>query len=335
MPESDWIKVEFQEFLNKFGKDIVIKSAPVILYSKKDKEHEAYSSLVAFFFIAGFLLIYIALSYFLASLFFNIILFIAIMVVLIISDVFLIINVVKSNVYIKPLECWVEIHKGNSENISNFYCFTYYPIFSGKCHPNEILNIILKLYQEQVIKTKIDITQIEIYLKLNQEENQITERLGFFFQYAEGRPFKDEIVNRNSWKYFPHEQSGIENYIAVGNWEHQYEWKNDLEFDFDKLHEYAPWVVQRWNEENLKPLTEEFKKNMNWNIRNIESMPKLKPWEENLENQSYTNPLANKDLDIINEAYGKIIGLDREVKKTKDIKDEISTFKIYFRDLAS
>ncbi|MFX0039185.1 MAG: hypothetical protein ACFFCY_06525 [Promethearchaeota archaeon] len=335
MSDSDWIKVEFQEFLNKFGKDIVIRSAPVILYSKKDKEHEAYSSLVAFFFIAGFLLIYIAISYFLASLFFNIILFIAIIIVLIISDVFLIINVIKSNVYIRPLECWVEIHKGKSENISNFYCFTYYPIFSGKCHPNEALNIILKLYQDQVIKSKIDITQIENYLKLNQDNNQIEERLGFFFQYAEGRPFKDENINRDSWKYFPYDQSGIENYLAVGNWDHQYEWKNDLEFDFDKLHEYAPWVIQRWDEFNLKPLTEEYKNKINWDLRYIDSKPKLKPWEGNLENQSYRNPLAYKNIEIINEAFTKIIGTNREVKKAKEIKDELGTFKIYFRDLTS
>ena len=335
MSDSEWIKVEFQEFINEYRKDIATENAPVILYSKRDKEHEAYSSLVAFFFIAGFLLKYIALSYFLASMFFNLILFIVIIIVLFISDVFLIINVIKSNVYIKPLECWVEIYQGRSESNSDLYCFTYYPIFSGKCHPNEVLNVILKLYQDQVIKSKIDITQIEVYLKLSQEDLQIKERLGFFFQYAEGRPFKDENVNRDSWKYFPYEQSGIENYLAVGNWDHQYEWRNDLEFDFDKLHEYAPWVIQRWNEVNLKPLTGEYKKKINWNLRYIESTPKLKPWEGNLENQSYINPMANKDIEIVNEAFAKIIGPDKEVKKTKAIKDELGIFKAYFRDLTS
>ncbi len=335
MSDSDWNKVEFQDFINKYGKDIVIRNAPVILYSKKDKEHEAYSSLVAFFFIAGFLLIYIAISYFLAAVFFNLILFIVIIIVLIISDVFLIINVVRSNVYIKPLECWVEIYQARSENNSNLYCFTYYPVFTGKCHPNEVLNILLKLYQEQVIKSKIDITQIEFYLKISQEDHQIKEKLGFFFQYAEGRPFKDEKVNRDSWKFFAFDQSGIENYLAVGNWDHQYEWRNDLEFDFDKLHEYAPWVIQRWNVNNLKPLTEDFKYKINWNLRNIEATPKLKPWEGNLENQSYSNPLAYKTIEIINEAYAKIIGNEREVKKTKDIKDDIGAFKAYFRDLIS
>ncbi len=335
MSDSDWIKIEFQKFINKYGKDIVINNAPVILYSKRDKEHEAYTSLVAFFFIAGFLLIYIALSYFLASLFFSLILFIVTVIVLIISDVFLIINVVKSNVYIKLLECWVEIYKAKSENSSEIYCFMYYPIFSGKCHPNKVLNVLLKLYQEQVIKSKIDITQIEVYLRLSQENLQIKDILGFFFQYAEGKPFKDENLNRDSWKYFPYDQYGFENYLAVGNWDHQYEWRNDLEFDFDKLHEYAPWVIQRWNEFNLKPLTEEYKQKMNWNLRYVESMPKLKPWEGNLENQSYKNPKANKDLEIVKQALVKIIKPDKEVKNTKDIKDEISIFKAYFRDLNS
>ncbi len=330
MSDSEWSKVKFQKFINEYGKDLVIENAPVILYSKKDKEHEAYNSLIAFFFTAGFILIYIAVSYFLASLFFNLILFIAIILVCVIVDVLLIINVIKSNVYIKPLECWVEIHQS-----SDFFCFTYYPIFTGKCHPNEAINVILKLYQEKAIKNRLDITQIEVYLKLGQEDHQIKEKLGFFFQYAEGRPFRDDNINRDAWKYFPFEQSGIENYLAVGNWDHQYEWRSDLEFDFDKLHEYAPWVIQRWDEDNLKPLTEEYKKNINWNLNYIESTPKLKPWKGNLENQAFKNPKAYKDLEIVKEAVSKIIGKDIKIEKIKDIKEELATFKSYFRDLGS
>ncbi|MFX1302545.1 MAG: hypothetical protein ACFFBV_10910 [Promethearchaeota archaeon] len=335
MSDSDWNKVGFQLFINEYGKDIIIENAPTILYSKKDKEHEAYNSLIAFFFIAGFMLIYTALSYFLAFIFFNLILFTTIIIVCVIADVFLIINVIKSNVYIKLIECWVEIYKGKSENNSDFYCFIYYPIFTGKCHPNEAKNVIFKLYQEQVIKSKIDITQIEVYLKLSHEDHQIKEKLGYFFQYAEGRPFKDENINRASWKYFPSEQLGIENYIAVGNWDHQYEWRNDLEFDFDKLHEYAPWVIQRWNDSNLKLLTEDDKVKINWNLRYIESTPKLKPWEGNFKDQKHENPLAYRDLDIVNEAITKIIGHDKKVEKTKDIKEELAMFKSYFRDLGS
>jgi hypothetical protein len=290
---------------------------------------------VAFFFIAGFLLIYIAVSYFLASIFFNILLFITIIIVFVITDVILIIYVIKSNIYIKPLECWFEIYEGKSEKSSKYLCFTYYPIFTGKCHPNEAKNIILKLYQEQILKSKIDITQIEVYLKINKDIQYSIKNLGFFFRYAEGQPFKGENINRNSWQYFPYEQSGIENYLAVGNWDHQYEWRNDLEFDFDKLHEYAPWVIQRWGENNLKSLTDENKEKLNWNLRNIDSTPKLKPWIGDLENQNYENPEAYKDLEIIDEAVNKIIVHGEEIKKIKDIKDDLPMFESYFRDLGS
>ncbi|MFW9879566.1 MAG: hypothetical protein ACFFG0_41350 [Candidatus Thorarchaeota archaeon] len=335
MSDSEWTKVDFKQFLNEFGKDIVVNNAPTILYSKKDKEHEAYNSLIAFFFIAGFLLIYIALTYFLAFIFFNLIMFIIIIIICVIADVLLIINVIKSNVYIKPIECWVEIHQYKLGNDSAVYCFTYYPVFTGKCHPNEAVNVIMKLYQEQVLKSKIDITQIEVYLKLDLTYHQIKENLGYFFQYAEGRPFRDENVNQASWKYFPHEKSGIDNYIAVGNWEHQYEWRSDLEFDFDKLNEYAPWVIQRWNEFRLKPLTEDFKEKNNWNLRYIDSKPKLKPWQGNFENQTYENPLAFKDLEIVNDAIAKIVKKAKVIEKIKDIKEELPIFKSYFRDLGS
>ncbi len=333
MSSSEWNKVEFQQFINNFGNEIVINNAPEILYSKKDKEHEAYNSLIAFFFIAGFLLIYISLTYFLSTIYFSLIIIFIVIIILVIVDVLLIINVIKSNVYIKPIECWVEIYKGKSEGVYEYYCFTYYPIFTGKCHPNKAMNVIFKLYQEEIIKSKIDITQIEVYLKVNQEIHIDVEKLGYFFQYAEGRPFRDENINRASWKYFTSERLGFENYIAIGNWDHQYEWKNDLEFDFDKLHEYAPWVIQRWNEVNLKPLTEEFKESIRWNLRYIESIPKLKPWEENVENQTYENPKAYQDIEIVNEAVTKIIKHDKEIEKTKDIKEELPFFKSYFRDL--
>ncbi len=333
MTSSEWNKVEFQQFVNNFGKEIVINNAPVILYSKKDKEHEAYNSLIAFFFIAGFLLIYIALTYFLASIYFNLMIVIIIIIILVIADVLLIINVIKSNVYIKPLECWVEIYKGKSESVYVHYCFTYYPIFTGKCHPNEAKNVIFKLYQEEIIKSKIDITQIEVYLKVNKENYIDVEKLGYFLQYAEGKHFRDGNINRASWKYFPSDQLGFENYIAIGNWDHQYEWKNELEFDFDKLHEFAPWIIQRWSEDNLKPLTEDYKEKIKWNLRNIESMPKLKPWEGNLESQTYENPKAYRDLEIINDAISKIIRNDKEIEKIKDIKEELPIFKSYFRDL--
>lgn len=335
MSSSEWIKVDFQQIVNEHSNDIIINNAPEILYSKKDKEHEAYNSLIAFFFVAGGLLIYISLTYFLIPIYFNFILFIVIIVIGATVDVFLIINYLGSNVYIKPIECWVEIYKGKSANNFEFYCFTYYPIFSGKCHPNKAKNVIFKLYQEQVLTNKIDITQIEIYLKINPQDDSIYEKLGYFFQYGEGRPFRDENVDRASWKYFPSEESKNDNFIATANWDHQYEWREDLEFDFDKLHEYAPWVIQKWDAGNIKPLTEDFKEKIKWNLRYIESKPKLKPWNGEIEKQTYENPKAYKDLEIINEAIIKIIKHDEEIEKIREIKDDLPTFKSFFRDLVS
>ncbi len=335
MSDFKWIQVDFQKFIDQFGKDLIIENAPIILYSKKDKEHEAYNSLIAFFLIAGGLLIFISFSYFLSSVFFNLIIFILIITIGTIAEVILLVNVIKSNIYIKPLECWVEIHKSAAQSDLEYYCFTYYPIFTGKCHPNIAKNVIFKLYLEQVIKSKINITQIEVYSKISQLDHSITEKLGFFFQYAEGKHFRDENINRAIWKFFPYEKSNNENFIAIGNWDHQYEWRDDLEFDFDKLHEYAPWIVKRWNNTNLKPLIHEYKEKINWNLRYIESKPKLKPWNGNLENQTYKNPSLYKDIEIINEAIEKVIGKDAKVEKIKDIKENLFMFKAYFRDLDS
>ncbi|MFX1477385.1 MAG: hypothetical protein ACFFCI_04565 [Promethearchaeota archaeon] len=335
MSDSQWSKVDFQQFINEFGNDLLIDNAPTILYPKKDKEHEAYTSLIAFFFIAGGLLIYIALTYFLAPIFFNLPLLIAIIIIGVVIDILLIINYIKSNIYIKPLECWFEIFKGQPENESDIYCFAYYPVFSGKCHPNAAKNVIYKLYQEQVLKSKIDISQIEVYIKINRNEKTLQEKIGFFFQYGEGNPFKDENIDQASWKFFPSQKSVNDNYLAVANWEHQYEWRDDLEYDFDKLHEYAPWVIQKWSAFNLKPLTEEFKEKINWNIRYVDSFPKLKPWEDNLEDQKYTYPKASEEFIIINEAIDKVIGPEKEIRKIKDIKDKLLSIKSHFRDINS
>ncbi len=338
MSDFEWIQVDFQQFINQFGKDVIIENAPVILYSKKDKEHEAFKSLIAFLFITGGLFIFIGISYFLSSIFFNYISVTVIIIIIVIgaiADAILLTNVIQSNIYITPLECWVEIHKNAAKSDLEYYCFTYYPIFTGKCHPNKAKNVIFKLYLEQVILSKIDITQIEVYFKINQLDHSITEKIGFFFQYAEGKPFKDENVNRATWKFFPYEKSNNENFIAVGNWDHQYEWRDDLVFDFDKLNAYAPWVIKRWNNTTLKPLTQEYKKKINWNLRYIESKPKLKPWEANLEDQAYENPMVYKDIEIINEAIKKIIGQEQEIEKIRDIKENLFMFKSYFRDLDS
>lgn len=335
MSSSKWSKIDFQEFSDEYNVDAVIKYAPSILYSKKDKEHEAFTSLVALFLVSGGLFIYIALALIFADIYFSIVLLIIIICAGTVADIVFLLNYLKSNVRIRPLENWVEVYKGANKDGFDYYCFVYYPIFSGKCHPNKAYNVIYKIYQEEILKSTIDITQIEVYLKIKKENEIIIDPIGFFFQYGEGKPFTEEKVDRNSWKFFPYDKIAGENYLATANWEHQYEWKNELALDFDKLHNYAAWVIQRWNKLNLKPLTDEFKDKMKFEQRYIDSVPKLHPWMEEVEKKAYINPLANKDLDIVNEAIREVIGEDYRVEKLRDIKEDLLKIKAYFRDLNS
>lgn len=321
---AEWSKVDFHQFINEFGIDFILNKAPRILYSKKDKEKEDYNSLIAFFFVASGLLIYISLSLFTRIFYFSIVAFTIVIVAAIAVDSMLIFYYIKSNVYIKPTECWFEVYKNN-----DYYCFSFYPIFSGKSRPNKARDLIFKLYQEEVLKSTIDITQIELYLKIN--EKKLEDWGGFFFHYGEGKMFKEEIIQDNPWKFFPYQVSLNANYLAVANWEHQYEWKNDLSLDYDKLNNYAPWIIKVWDKGSLKPLTDEFKNN-NLQERHIEFMPKLKPWEGGLETQHYENTNSNKEKEIIDKAIEKIVGSDYEVNKLRDIEDDLFKFKAYFRD---
>ena len=92
MSDSEWNKVDYDKFVKTFSNEIIVEYAPIILYSKKDKEHEAFTSLIAFFFITGGLLIYIAVSYFIAPIYFNLILFISLIAVGVFSAVLLMVN---------------------------------------------------------------------------------------------------------------------------------------------------------------------------------------------------------------------------------------------------
>ncbi len=332
MTDSDWERFNFQTFVNEFGINIVIRSAPRILYPKKDKEHEATNSLIAFLFAAAITCGYIAAALFLAPTWFSINLFITVIIIGAISCIVLLLNYTKSSVFIRPLECWVEIFKSRKD--PTIYCFLYYPIFSGKCWvANKAKDILYKLYQEEILKSKIDITQIEVYVKVSKVDTIKTDYIGFYFQYGEGKSFKDDKINRNAWKFFPYEKSLKENYIAVANWDHQYEWRNDLILDFDKLHAYAPWVIKGWNSVSLKPLTEEYKEKLNWSLRYIEDVPKLKPWIDGFENQKHEYDNAYKDIQIIEEAVSKIQGEEYTVETLKDLKEDLFKFKAHFRDL--
>ncbi|MFX0071306.1 MAG: hypothetical protein ACFFAO_09470 [Candidatus Hermodarchaeota archaeon] len=328
MSNTEWKEVEFKEFVEQFGINPVMNYAPSILYSRKDKEHVAQNSLIVFFLVLSGLLIYISISLFLIEFYFNAITFIFVVIILIGIDILLLYNYIRSNVNIKLIECWIEVY-----NYLEFYCFSYYPIFSGKVHPNKAKDIVYKLYQDEVFQDKIDITQIEVYLKRNKDKLNDLEVMGFYFQYGKGKHFREENVDRTFWKYFPYEFYAYGNFIASANWDHQFEWRSDLANDFDKLHEFDPWVIKRWNQDNLKPLNPEYKNFLKWNIRNIESLPKLKPWNGKLEQQSYKNQNAYRDLEIIDEAIEKIMGKNTELNKLKDLERELFKFKIYFRDL--
>ena len=335
MSDSDWKKVNFQDFIDEFSKKIIVDSSPSFLYSKKDKEHEALNSLIAFFFLTGSLFIFVSLSiiFRVAELF--LVLFIAVIIVAAIVDIVLIFIYLRSHVLIKPLENWVEMYKGETQGTNVFYCFAYYPVFSGKCHPNQAKNVLYKILQAELFKSKIDIAQIEVYLSLNTTDSTDFKVIGYYFQCAEGLPFISEKINRNAWRFFPIEKTLNNNIIAIANWDHQFEWKDDLELDYDKLHKYAPWIIQKWDEFSIKPLTKAFKNEIRWELRGIESRPKLKPWQSNFESTSYDNFKAYKDLQLMNDAIEKIIGKDLKIEKIKDIKKYILEFKAYLRDLNS
>jgi len=329
MSISEWNKVDFQDFIDRFSKKIIVDNAPALLYSRNDKEHEALNSYITWLFI------FISLSIIFRVVQLYIVLFITIIIIAAVVDSLLIYYYLRSQVHIRPLENWVEVYEGTTQGDNVFYCFSYYPVFSGKCHPNKAKNMLYKLLQEELFNSSIDITQIEVYLrfKLNDLKNYMV--IGYYFQYGEGVPFKSVKINRNSWKFFPKDQINNENFIAVANWDHQYEWRSDLELDYDKLHSYAPWIIQKWGKLSLKPLTKVFKKEVKWDLRGIESMPKLKPWEPNFETTSFDSFKAYKDLQLMNDVIEKVIGKDIKIEKLKDIKKYMLEFKAYLRDINS
>ncbi|MFO7795833.1 MAG: hypothetical protein ACQERB_15565 [Promethearchaeati archaeon] len=335
MSDSEWIKVKFKQFVNNFGIKIITDNAPEILFSKEDKEHESYNSLIGFFLILGGLLIYISISVMISSIYFSIPLFASVIVICVIIASILIFNYWRTNVRIKPIECWIEIFKGPSEGRTSNYCFTFYPIFSGKCHPNEAKNLIYKLYEEEIYGNTIDITQIELYLTIEENDPKKVNQLGFFFQYGEGKPFAVEDLKVAPWQFFHYEKKGGDNYIAVANWFHQYEWRFDLALDYDKLNSYAPWIIQKWDPNSIKPLTQDYKFQINWEKRLLNSLPKLKPWEGSLSEQKYYDPNLYKDLKIIEDAIAQIVGENTKVENYKDIKEKLFEFKAYFQDLKS
>ncbi len=60
MSDLGWKKVDFQDFIDEFSKIIIVNNSPNLLYSKKDKEHEALNSLISLFFLTGSLFIFVS-----------------------------------------------------------------------------------------------------------------------------------------------------------------------------------------------------------------------------------------------------------------------------------
>jgi len=333
MLDSEWKEVNFKDFIKKVDGNIIIEHAPIITYTEKDREHGAIISLITFFIVAGALIVYTLITLTALVFVFSILGFVIVMSVGAMLEYMLILNYRKSNVIIKPIECWIDIHEGLTANDYIFYCITYYPIFSGKCLPNNAKDIIYKLYQDMVLKSTIHVTQIEIYFKTSTKNKELNEIVGFNFECGKGTAFKDENINKNAWSFFSFERSLSDNYIAVANWNHQYEWHDDLFEDFNKLTGLAPWKAKKWDANELKPLTDDFKESFNWDLRGIESKPRLKPWEGNLENQLQQAQNSCVDLEIIDDSIKKIIGKDKKIKNIRDLEGELKKFKIYFRDL--
>ena len=330
---NEWTQIEFQDFIEQYDPNLIIKYAPTIMHSKRDKEPEAFKSLIFFLFILGFLLIYIAISIIFISVYFNSYLFYSILGIAILASIFFLYNYIKSNVNIKLKECWFEIYEYYSPENGKYYAIIYYPVFTGKSHPNKAKNIIYKLYQDELVGSKLDIGQIEFHFKFIPNEDPKLKPLGYFFLYGQGVPFKNEEIDRNKWKYFPINKTFNQNYFATANWDHQFEWREELELDYDKLHSYSPWILHKWDESSLKPLTKEYKKKLNIEMRPITAYPGLMPWKGNLQDQTIENFKAYKDLQIMNEVIEKIIGIDVKVKKLKDLNSYLFKIQAYFRDL--
>jgi len=103
--------------------------------------------------------------------------------------------------------------------------------------------------------------------------------------------------------------------------------------DFDKLNNYGPWILHRWDHQKLKPLTDKYKRTLNWDLRPIKDVPKLKPWMSKFENQEYEDFKSYKDLQIVNEVIERILGPNFKIKKLKDLSGHLFEIKAYFRDL--
>jgi len=339
MSEYAWESINPEKL--KGGKEglFILENAPPILHSRMDKEYTL-NSVIILLFMVGLYLIYAAIQYVigLSESGFGFVVFIIVSVVVIVAAIPLIIQSLRSRSYNKLIKSYYEVYIAHSDNKDEvYYCMVYYPTFLGKTHPIKAYNLIYEIYLQAVFSKLIDVTQIEVYYKGSKTSQNILKSLtniGYFFKYGEGQEFYNEKSNRNTWKLFDGNKSENENYISVANWDHLYEWRDDLVLDYDKLHELAPWVVNRWNNLNMVPLTQKHKDKLRFNKRNLGLSPKLKPWLGTLDQQTYSNELENTDLNLIQQAINDILGAEFSITNTKLIKQNIFKFREYFKEHA-
>lgn len=336
MEDFAWKLIEPERIKSEKLEQYILQNAPPILYTKNDKDKTSINYLIYFFFIVGFYLIFLSIWTLMEVNLggFELYLFTIITIIIIVIALPLLILYIRGNVYNKPIQSYYEWFIAQPNNLKSIYsCLVLYPTFSGKTHPDKGFNRVYKTYKESVLSNIIDITQIEIYFKINSRDPynlESLEKIGYFFKYGEGQQFFDENINRDVWKFFKASKSNNDNYISVANWDHLYEWKDELVFDFDKLHELAPWIILRWNNLNLIPLTPEAKKKKRFGKRNITTLPKLKPWAGDLFKQEYHNEAEYNDLKVTQNAIKAILSDIILSKNSKLIKKNFNNFKEYF-----
>ncbi len=336
MEDITWKLVEPERIKSEKLEHYILQNAPPILYTKNDKDKTSMNYLISFFFVVGFYLISLSIWTLIeVNLgWFELYLFIIITITVIVISLPLLILYIRRNVYNKPIQSYYEWFIAQPNNLESIYsCLVLYLTFSGKTHPDKGFNRVYKIYKESVLSNTIDITQIEIYFKINSKNPynlESLENIGYFFKYGEGQQFFNENTNRDVWRFFEALKSKEDNFISVANWDHLYEWRDDLVLDFDKLHELAPWIILRWNNLNLIPLTPEIKEKLRFGKRNIAPFPKLKPWVGDLFKQEYHNETEYNDLKVIQNAIKTILGDIILSKDSKLIKKYFDNFKEYF-----
>ncbi|MHA1724081.1 MAG: hypothetical protein ACTSYC_03255 [Promethearchaeota archaeon] len=334
MIEKVWVQHDIEDFLKHHDVNFIVENAPQIKYSMREKEHVPYSSLWGALILIILLIIFIVLwfSYFIQEiLFLYVFIFLGSLSVILIPTFLR--NYVKSNISIIPLQCWLEIHKAKLSKEENYICLSYYPIFSGKRHPNRAKDILLKLYRDEIYGTKIDITQVEVYFKKENKGGTKLKKFGYFFQHGKNSSFWEENVHENPWKFFPSENYPENCCLILSNWMHHYEWEKDLLLNPAKEEEMSPWNIKIWKANEIKPLTEGFKEKIHWKERGMNSYPKLMPWKNTFEENALEMKSIPEEFKIVEDAIEKIIGKKAEVYTLSDISPYLSQFKMYFRDL--